>query len=65
MTMNPAGMAMEEVAVMSAVGMTVGMAGVGMTTMGMTTVSMTTVSMATVSMTLRQCRRVGRGHHQT
>ena len=70
MPVNPAGMAMEEVTVVSAMAAVVTTAVVtaAMVTAAVVTAAMVTpavVTTAVVAATPRLCRRVSRGHHQT
>ncbi len=65
MPVNPAGMAMEEVTVVSAM---VAVATTAVVTAAMVTAAMVTTAMVTTAMvaaTPRLCRRISRGHHQT
>ena len=60
MPVNPAGMAMEEVTVVSAMA---AVATTAVVTAAMVTAAMVTTAM--VAATPRLCRRISRGHHQT
>ena len=70
MPVNPAGMAMEEVTVVSAMAAvaTTAVVTAAMVTAAMVTAAMVTPAVVTTAMvaaTPRLCRRISRGHHQT